>query len=57
MRALTHTFVLQTGADIRSAYEDYLNASLLNITERYIYQLCYDTVWTLVKALNHTMTG
>lgn len=47
----------QTGAAVESAYETKLNASSLNVTELFLYQLCYDATWTLAKALNNTVTG
>ena len=46
-----------SGSEVKTAYEMYLNASLLNVTEHFLYQLCYDTVWILANALNNTLTG
>jgi len=48
---------MQTGEEVRNEYEKYLRASYLNLTELFLYELCYDTIWTLARALNKTIYG
>ncbi len=53
----TNFTFLQTGDDIKSDFEEYISASYLNITRYFLYELCYDSVWTLAFALNGTLNG
>ncbi len=38
-------------------YRSYFAASRLNITDVFLFQLCYDATWTLARALNNTISG
>ena len=49
--------LLQTGDQMRKMYYSYLAASRLNVSEVFLYQLCYDAIWTLARALNDTING
>ena len=42
---------------MRKMYYSYLAASRLNVSEVFLYQLCYDAIWTLARALNDTING
>ena len=52
-----YSFFLQNGTQIEQLYEQYINASSLDVSWISFYQQCYDAAWAMARALHKTYTG